>query len=201
MLFITLVLTGCVLFAHAHLRGDRDGDGDRDFPRPGVLLGTVSGYGGFGSRGFPGGLLDDLFDDVFVNSTCVNPETAPTCLAPNERPDAWNPPVDGVWVCRSLYHPLTGVLIANQSSCINPLRGLASDDCGCCGGVCPEACGCLCETRNGEEGVWVEFAPGGRRGIEKDDEEEPKQRCVPIDYAPAITAGTRAQCVTTCPVE
>lgn len=201
-MIFSVLLSFSLLFSSTNaqgLRGDRPGD---------KISGGAPKGPGSGPRGVPPfakGFLDefkDILDDFFVNSTCVNPTDAPACLAPPDRPDSipdgppesiddLPQPVDGVWVCRSFYSPLTGDLQRTQTACINPSRGLDSDACGCCDGACPVTCECACETDIGEDGVWVEIT-------KKNDEIATK--CVPTGLAPSITARDRAQCVTTCPV-
>ena len=195
-LFSTLLFGSTNAQMRQGLRGDRPGRGDG--PNR-----TIDGPSGARPER-PMFDLERLNGDAFVNSTCVNTDEAPICLARPSKDDISDgTAVEGVWVCRSFYHPRTGELERSETSCIEPSRGLESDVCGCCDDSCPVACECSCETEDGEEGVWIEFAKKkGRRDGEEDTDEDDvmETKCVPVGLAPSITARDRAQCVTTCPV-
>lgn len=142
----------------------------------------------------------------WVDSNCTVDDELPACKAfPDGPPEGFDPDEDdaeevidemtsGVWVCRTLYNPVTGVA-NNITSCSAPSRGLEKDQCGCCGD-CPEVCtNCPCELRRGEEGnldgVYIQF----------NGENRTRTRCV--DPAVAATAlafpGDRVTCPETCP--
>jgi hypothetical protein len=60
----------------------------------------------------------------------------------------WNGDI-GSWVCRTMYHPVTGAPI-EWNACVDPgKKGLSTDTCSCCGGSCPKMCPCTCELVNG----------------------------------------------------
>jgi hypothetical protein len=95
---------------------------------------------------------------------------------------------DGVFVCREVFNPRTGVS-EQEALCIPSDRAWATDACGCCGGECPELPVSVeieceeveqgCEMRNGEEGVFVcrsLFHP-------IDGQIEERSLCIPSDRA------------------
>jgi hypothetical protein len=104
--------------------------------------------------GSPGGFLynlfyqnwveETLFDDVL---TCPAVENEPECVV-NSQGDT------GRWTCRTLFHPVSGTP-KSFSTCGTSRRTLGSDQCGCCGGVCPTACTCPCNLRGRGEGTGV----------------------------------------------
>jgi len=166
--------------------------------RVGDRLGNSTGFGGFkgrfnrtdigGRRGRRGGGIEgdlrEIFGDEspFVNTTCPESSTTaePDCFA--RRGEV------GSWVCRTLYNPFTGEA-KEFNDCITETRGLETDTCGCCGGVCPPTCPCECEMRNGETGVLVTGSEGER------------SICVPAERAVSMIVADRFSCVEECPVE
>ena len=182
MLVVRILVALCALVTvnsqvhHAGLRGEPL-DGSRE-------LGFFSGSGSMLER-----IRNGRMESGFVNSTCVNPESAPVCALPSSR--RWeNSTVEGVWVCRN--HTRREMM--PETTCIRLTRGHESDTCGCCNGVCPTVCECPCQTNGGEEGVLVEFTRMRFRS------NVTKTKCIPVDLSPSITSRSRrAQCVVTCP--
>lgn len=100
---------------------------------------TSGGVGPFGGGGgppmFPPGI-------DFVNDTCpVNIDSSAPCLV--------GPPFNessGAWICRTLYDIVTGES-DTFSAFVDTHHFLETDDCGCCGSLCPstDPCTCTCD--------------------------------------------------------
>jgi hypothetical protein len=178
--FFNLFLSLTVLaLANAHgpggMRGldiDHEGGlGDRDGEGPG-------GKG----HGPPGCEMLDLFGEpTFNSSDCQNTAAEPIC--------SYNRDGDlGVWVCRKVYSPWTGVA-KEFSDCIDPEMGLSGDDCGCCDESCPTLCTCACYASDGTAGFRVMPAEDDAVGLEL---------CVPPKHALDMIAHNNSTCVTSC---
>jgi hypothetical protein len=143
-LLLTLSVNGS--FA---LRGLQDGSGGRSgVPGGGSAAGgargdgtggggpptsTSKGSGGPGDRpfGMPNGGRPAFpgIEPEFTDITCAADYN---CSLPRNGDDA-----AGVFVCRQLFHPITGESSA-RAMCIPSDRAWESDECGCCGEDCPE---------------------------------------------------------------
>jgi hypothetical protein len=100
----------------------------------------------------------------------------------------------GTWLCRTIVvDPLTGDT-ESWSTCGKETRALSVDACGCCGGMCPVACTCLCPLQGvADAGVLVtRTGPSGQEN----------EKCLTPENAMSRVAkpGGRFQCVTECPV-
>ena len=91
---------------------------------------------------------------IMKNLTCIPVANELTCTLPSIQ--GGNEPRSGTWVCRTFHHPMTGEP-ARTSACVDEEYALFSDECGCCGGICPEDCPCGC---GDEGGVLVKSAYG-----------------------------------------
>lgn len=131
------------------------------------------------------------YGDFIKNITCPEVEDEPLCpLHPTLDGEERN----GTWVCRSVYHPITGML-RNSSACIDPDYALESDECGCCEDVCPQICECGCnEEGDGKGGVLVQGPSIASPG-------EMVELCMPPGAAVSLVdAVDVVECVTSCAV-
>lgn len=108
-------------------------------------------------------------------------------------------PKEGNWVCRTLYHHITGEAEI-FSACVDTEHAIITDECGCCGEVCPDVCTCECDDISGPFG---DFSTGGVLiTVESDDEddEENPEICVPTEHAVSLIAKSqgRVSCVEIC---
>jgi hypothetical protein len=159
-------------------RGDdsRGGGGER---------GGGGGGGGGGGPG-PGGPFGGIDESELVDLSCPdNSASEPDCALRNGEP--------GTWLCSTIFEPFTGESDL-WSTCGNATRALPLDECGCCGGVCPEECTCGCPLEGvADAGVLVTMArPSG----------ETNEKCLAPENAISLIAkaGGRFQCTTECPV-
>jgi hypothetical protein len=100
----------------------------------------------------------------------------------------------GVWVCRNLANPFTGES-QSLSVCADSNQTIETvDECGCCGGSCPQVCECQCTTPFGDDGVRVAMN-GTVMG-----EEAAFEVCMDSKFAVGIvgTSGSVISCVTNC---
>jgi hypothetical protein len=168
------------------------------------------GFGSFNpTRGSGlGHYLEELGLFTAINTSLVDLScnvATPTC-AHNARGDA------GLWVCRSLYHPLDGTKI-QWNACVNPAeKELKTDTCGCCSGKCEVACTCRCNLANGANGTgtWVSTVDfldtlavfDWLTPTQQEDMSLTKATvCVPEAVATSLVArpGNGITCVTQCP--
>jgi hypothetical protein len=131
---------------------DDEYDGSNDFcGGPGDDCAyAYNDYHGF--NGIKGVTIETLLQDMGVVPSVNASLVELNCPVSNadEPPCAfdWNGDI-GSWVCRTMYHPVTGEPI-EWNACVDPgKKGLSTDTCGCCGGSCPEVCPCSCELVNG----------------------------------------------------
>jgi hypothetical protein len=99
---------------------------------------------------------NNKFADV-VNITCTGDIDFSCDLPPKQFQNKTNTQ-DGVFVCRQKVHPVFSDFIKKQFPiCIASNMALESDECGCCGSVCPRPCSaCPCSLGNSTmEGVEV----------------------------------------------
>lgn len=103
--------------------------------------------GAFGDRaGFPG------FEPEYITKTC---DAEFAC-------ERRNNDETGILVCRETYHPITA---ASQTrvKCIDSEKAFESDECGCCGDVCPEELDFLPITCPDQD-IAISRSGGGRDG-------------------------------------
>ena len=148
------------------------------------------------------------FGITFVNDSCPvdTSTTSPCYVGRNE--------TRGSWVCRTLFDVLTGEE-RQFSACVDSKHFLTTDQCDCCGGVCPSVapCGCACNITNDDSNDDDRLRRYLKRG--DDDDDKPKNKtgvlvtvgsttqCVPAAASVKIVTGSGffgpASCVTTCP--
>lgn len=140
--------------------------------------------GRFGSASFAG---------TAVNITCPAPVSCGLCGRKNSAANTAAAGDVGQLVCRS-FTGRTGETL-NYTKCITTDNGRTGDTCGCCGGVCPQACAATCPcditARNGT----VITAGGGVRLIRANGSRE---KCVTPLESITKQANGRYTCVTSC---
>jgi hypothetical protein len=177
----------------AQIRGTRSGFLgnilENILPEDGI--GNLGGIGSLGSGSFiemltdsfGAGQFSDIFDSFLVELGC-EPASEPACALPGGEP--------ATWVCRTVSEPWTGDS-RSWSACTNTTRTLPFDECGCCNGICPDACTCGCPWEDGGTGVLITVTkPWG----------EPEEKCIASEKAISLVAtpGDFFQCVTEGPV-
>jgi hypothetical protein len=145
-----------------------------------------SGWGGQGGWGSEaegdhglGGCWDDFGDVNFTTRNCSASAGIPECTFSREGGT-------GSLVCRTLFNRFTGVK-ETSTECIDPEKSLPLDECGCCGGVCPQECPCACDSHDGSVGVQV--LKNGESG---------EGFCVPSSYATTLLARGKVECAANC---
>lgn len=105
-------------------QGGRQGEGSHGGPR-GHHNGKDRPFSG-GPHGIKPGFPGSQIQPDLTEITC---STDYDCALPNGE--------DGTFVCRGLYHPITGES-KSKAICIPNDRAWVTDECGCCGEDCPE---------------------------------------------------------------
>jgi hypothetical protein len=95
----------------------------------------------------------------------------------------------GQFVCRNRWQPDTNT-VRPETLCIATNQGRGTDQCGCCGGVCPQVCGEICPLGpNGAApyGAWIydwyslvpsRWCVSGGRGLQLRQENGSRWRCM-----------------------
>ena len=118
-----------------------------------------------------------------VDLGCTNNSVDPVC------PDDRNGD-PGVWVCREKFDRLTRNM-TTFSTCVSANRTLSIDECGCCGGDCPQLCTCPCDLSDGDGAGVTLVAQFRNRTVE---------RCLPPHVAATVITrgGRRFSCDESC---
>lgn len=122
--------------------GDNDEDEEES---PSSLDGPAGGNGGWFGRGGGNGHNKKVTD--FVNITCYGDIDFGCNLPRRKRHDTdVGAGGEGVFVCRSKKHPITGDVKSRFPMCVPSDMAIEGDECGCCDRECPQPCdSCPCD--------------------------------------------------------
>ena len=123
-----------------------------------------------------------FLEGFITNLTCDEADTSKQdfdCILPGGFAESQDSTKNGgIWACRSLHNTLTGDRY-NHTVCVNPEVAFVSDSCGCCDGVCPEACTCPCPDGSDRVSIDITFL---------DSSEQSKQKCVHAQASSSLVA-------------